>query len=551
MPTTTAIGYGISHEWEGGQNSKSVLTITVKQWLGDGASSNVFHASGGSGGYGDIDVNGLTYSNAKILSQDSSYEGGQQFQTTTIEQKIDGSGGDVCFCDLTSDQIDSYSSTTSANKTKDEVSFTKSFSVQIADTESLASTPDSPSGSALLDKAISCIKSELGESSDYSSGDTDIDDVVENSNSACDTEGKYSQSRSENIDRAACSATMSVTTKKKLGSDDCCVTSRTVSKSWNQDGLMSISISGDIKGQCQDFDCSDGEKTGISKSQFEYADECFEDINIRQELEDEYEGHKQEACEDDVCLALRVQSISTTKCEEAGTISYSGSASEEEAGEKEDGATTDTEDQTTVNGCISSMTRTFNISAPVDQEFIKQNPDYLVGDCEDALSGGSDAETAMGLVEAAMGTLDIDAPDGFFGPLSLSYSSNPSQATINGSTSYSNDPQYDVDPEGLIKKKVVTTTVCTKRTDRKKYGIPCGAAVYQSIIQGPGFTKECIDVDMFDCASIAEVQAEIEQTIPAGAVVVEDTFSYSLQDGSKTGNSCIKYHTKEDLEECE
>jgi hypothetical protein len=549
MATITEMGFSISHEFEGGIATKSTKTTTVREWLGDSQGSNVVRLSGSDGGYETITIAGIAYTNAKIVGQSSSYEGDQHFKDWTVEQKIDGGNDCSVFCGMTADQLESYSENISTSKTKDSASYTRSFSVQIAGKDQLASSPNSPSGSALIDKSINCIQAAFGQAPDFTSIDDDINDLIANAAVSCDPDGNYSKTKTESIDRVGCSVSMSETTTKKLGDDDCCVTSETYSLNWDENGLVTINVSGSINGQCEKYECAGGERVGISKTKYDYALECFEDIDINQLLQDQYEKHKLEACETDVCLALRLTNKSETHCKEEGNISYSGSATEEEVGNCL-GVTSFVYEQSSKNGCIISMTRTFDINAPVNQNFVKENPEYLDGDCTDQLDCGDEADDAIKKAEAELANIDFDAPADFFGPLSLTINKSPSQGTISGSMSFTNDPQYDVDIDGLIKKKTITTTVCQERKDNKKYNIPCGAAVFQSTVAAPGYTRKCIDVEAFPCATVKDIENEVDLQVPAGAVVTEDTMSVSVSRGAKTGSSCVKYHTAADLKEC-
>jgi len=549
MATITEMGFSISHEFEGGIATNSLKTTTVREWLGETQGSNVIKITGGEGGYQNITVAGKTYSDAKITSQRSDYDGDQQFKEYTIEQKIDGGNDCVVFCGMTADQIDSFSESISTSKTKEQASYTRSFSIKIADKDQLASSPGSPTGSALIDKSINCIKQAFGGAPDFTSIDADINDLIANAATSCDPDGNYSKTKTEAIDRVGCSVDMSETTTKRLGDDDCCVTSETYSLNWDENGLVTIGVNGSINGQCEKYTCAGGERTGISKSKYDFALECFNDIDINELIQDQYTKHKQEACENDVCLALRLVSKSETHCEEEGTISYSGNAAEEEVGDCL-GVTTFVHEQSNKEGCIENISRSFEIQAPVNQSFVKQNPDYVDGDCEDALDCGDEEEEAIKKAEAELKNIDFDPPADFFGPLSLSINKSPSQGAINGSMSFTNDPKYDVEVDGVIKKKEIVTTVCTERKDNKKYNIPCGQAVFQTAVIAPGYTRKCIDVEAFPCATVAEIEEAVDQSVPADAVVVEDTMSISVSRGAKTGSTCVKYHTAADLKEC-
>lgn len=550
MSTVTEIGFTISHEFKGGIVIKSLKTTTVREWLGETQGSNIIKISGEGGGYQSVNIAGTSYSNAKIVSQTSEYDGDQHFKQYTIEQKIDGGNSCDVFCGMTADQIDSFSENVSTSKTKTEVCYTRSFSVKIANKDQLASSPDSPTGSALIDKSINCIKAAFGGKANFTSADEDINDLIANAAVSCDPDGNYSKTKTEAIDRVGCSVSMSETTCKKLGDDDCCVTSETYSLNWDENGLATIGVNGSISGQCEKYTCAGGQRSGIEKTKYDYALDCFNDIDINELIQDQYKRHNLEACETDICLALRLTNKNETHCKEEGTISYSGSATEEEIGNCL-GVTSFVYEQTNKEGCISNITRTFDIQAPVNQSFVEQNPEYVDGDCESELECGDDAETAIGKATAELRTIDFDAPAGFFGPLSLSINKSPSQGSISGSMNFTNDPKYDVDVSGVIRKKEIVTTVCQERKDNKKYNIPCGSPVFQEVISSPGYTRKCIDVEAFPCATVGDIQSQIDQQIPNGAVVVEDTISISVSKGAKTGSSCVKYHTQDDLKECQ
>lgn len=390
----------------------------------------------------------------------------------------------------------------------------------------------------------------MKDTSGFSSEDSDIQEMISASADTCG-DSKISSSTSETIDKAACSASMSRTVTKDLtGCEDECSTDKSTSVNYSENGLVSISVSGSFKGEKEDYLCnSDGEKIGIKKTKYQYAQECYDGLDKDAEVLALYTAHQQEACEDDVCLALRVQSEQETHCEKEGTISWSINASEEEVND-EDGGKSKVKDKTNKNGCISSITRTFEFSSPVkDGNVPPQDPRYLRGDCAEYLAGaGGDPKQALDAVLDKLGNLDTAPPAGFFGPLSFSANINPSQASITGSLSFSNDPEYDVeDPNGLIKKQTTTTTVCPQEVEKNKRSIPCGNPLTINIAGAPGSTKVCKDVELFPCAKPEDVQAAINLSAPGGAVITENTLSISVSDGAKTGSACIKYHTEADL----
>ena len=541
-------GFSISHEFDGNRLKSTIKKIVIKEWVGD-VSSNINFVAAGDGSWGSVSVGGESYSNARIADIESAYEGTQAFKTTTVEQKIDASGCDV-FCGLTSSEVESFSDSISTTKGKDSISLTRKMSVQIADDETLRSSPSSPSGSALLDLAISCLKSELSSTGAFSSNDPDIQQMINDSADTCG-DSKIKSSISETIDRGACSASISRTTTKDLtGCEEDCSSSESVSVNYSEDGLVSISVNGTFKGDKEDFNCdSNGAKLSIKKSKYAYAQDCYDGLDKDSKLLELYEAHQQEACETDVCLALRVQSESETHCEKEGTISWSISASEEEVS-ADDGVKRKIKEKTTKNGCISTITKTFEFVNPVkDGSVPPQDPRYLRGNCSAYLPGsiGQDPASALGAVLNAFGGLDTAAPGGFFGPISFSATVNPSQASINGSMTFTDDPEYEDDPQGLIKKSTTTETICPQEINEEKRNIPCGNAMNITTTGAPGSTKICKDFEFFPCADIGDVEAAIAQTAPGGAVVLENTFSVSVTEGAKTGSSCLKYHSAEDL----
>ena len=543
-------GFSISHEFDGAKLKQTIKETVIKEWVGE-TSSNVSFSSRGDDSWGNVSVAGESYSNAKISNVDYSFEGSQSFETTTIQEKIDGSSDCDVFCGLNATQVSSHSDSISTTKGKDSISLTRKMSVQIAADDSMASSPSSPSGSAVLDLAVSCLKSSMQDSSGFSSTDPDIQSMIDDSTGTCGN-SKIKSSISEVIDKAACSASMTKTVTKDLtGCEEDCSSSKSTSVAYSENGLVSISVNGSFKGEKEDYTCGpNGEKTGISKSKYQYAQGCYAGLDKDSEVLALYQAHQQESCEDDVCLALRVQSEQETHCEKEGTISWSISASEEEVSHGDAGGKNKTKDKTNKNGCIHTITRTFEIVNPVkDDSSTPQNPKYLRGDCSQFLGGGggSSQSQAVNKSLAQLGGVDLDPPADFFGPLSFNASINPSQGSITGSVSFSNDPEYDTEDNGLIKKQTTTTTVCPQDVQENKKMIPCGAPMTIKSTGSPGSTKICKDFEFYACAEVGDVMQAIDLTAPGGSVVVEDTFSVSVSEGAKTGSACIKYHTPDDL----
>jgi len=520
-------GFSVSHEFEGAVVKSSIITTTIKEWVGDAGSNYSFSSADES--YGSVTVGSESFSEAKVISKDYSYEGNQTFLTTVIEQKIDSNKDCDAFCGLKASQLQSFSDITSTTEGRDKEVTSRKMSAQIADDESLKSSPQSTTGTALLDKVISCMQGKLKESA-----------------AACD--GVTTTSRSENIDRTACSVSMEQTTTKDLsGCDDDCETTESTSVSYSDTGLVSITASGDFRGAKEDYNCdSNGNPISIKKSKYQYAKGCYGNLNKDAKITALYEAHQKEACESDVCLALRVQSESESHCEQDGTISWSISASEEEVSDPQDNQLKE-KDSSQKQGCITNTTRTFSLNLPVkDESVVPQQPKYLRGDCSHLVDGGGlDAQTVEAKISAALGGLNTAPPGGSFGPLSLSVNINLSQGSLSGSMNFSDDPAYDTKANGMIKKKIETETVCPQVVNENKRKIPCGNVMDLLSYGQPGSTKKCLDVELFPCAKEDDVIAALN--VNSDGLVVEDSMSVSISDGAKTGSACKRWHTDQDL----
>jgi hypothetical protein len=551
MAAVTEMGFSVSHEFEGGRASKSIRQTTIKEWLG--SSANICPGKGSADGcYGDITVGGKSFSNARIIDESYENEGNQVFRVTTVEEDL-SSSCDGCL-GFSSEEVENCSETINASKTKGEVSVERAFSISFSDNAScsggggVASAPASGGGSGLIDRAISAIKSALQTSVDFTSSDADINSLIGKMGGGCEPNSKIKTDRSEQVDRGSCSVSITERISKSLKDDDCCITDSSVGINIDDNGLVSVTVSGSVKGNCEEYTGCDGSRS-ISKSKYEFAKECFDDIDTTALLEGEYEKHTQEPCETDLCLAFVKTSESSTHCKVDGTISYSANGAEEEVPE-DGGVNSLVTEESTKEGCIVSMTRSFEIDAPVNQAFIEKNPAYLSGtDCSDAEPSDTEEE-AIEKARKAFDDIDLDPPADFFGPIGLNFTECKARGTIQGSASYSNDPKYEPQDGGVIKESVTTTNVCTESFTDRKYKIPCSSPVVQKINKKPGYTSVCKDVVAFSCATLKEVLDATEIDVPDGAVIVSQSSSVSVQTGAKSGNRCIKYHTEDDLKEC-
>lgn len=528
MSNVVEKGFSISHEYDGTKIKHTLITTTIKEWGGDASTNYSF--SSGDEDYGSVDAGGESFSNAKVVSKDTSYEGSQSFVTTVVEQKVDSNLDCDTFCGLKASQLQSFSDVTSTTEGKDKKVTSRKLSAQIADDDSLKSSPKSTTGTALLDKVISCMQGKLSE-------DT----------ASCD--GVTTVNRSENIDKGSCSVSMSQDISEDLTNcDKDCETTESTSVSYSDNGLVSISVSGDFKGAKEDYNCdAQGNKLSVKKTKYQYARGCYAGLDKDAKLLELYEEHQKEACETDVCLALRVQSESENHCEQDGSISWSISASEEEVKDPEDNNLKE-RDSTQKQGCITNTTRTFEMTLPVkDNTVVAQQPRYLRGDCSHVVDGGGlDAATVEAKISAALQQVNTAPPAGSFGPLSFSANINLSGGSLSGSMSFSDDPAYDTPDLGLVKKKIETVTVCPQEVNEDKRQIPCGAAAMNILSYGgPGSTQKCLDLEFYPCAKEQDVIAALN--ITAAGLVVEDSISVSVSDGSKSGSACKRWHTAADL----
>jgi len=558
MPNViTELGFSINHEHSAGRLVKSLKRTNVSVWVGDAEDTNLVYLPDEEGGYKDIKLEGKTYENAKIVSHETEFRDGQLFYLYEIEQRIEPLDCKI-LGNILNAEAESFSHTITTSRDEESVSYTRTFSLQIVDYDNYVAIDGSPSGTGLIDKAISEINEAFKTAPEgFTSVDEDINDVIANAAMPCenDSEGRYTKVRSEKIDRVKCSVEISETVTKNINENDCCIESQTITLSWSETGMVTISINGSIKGDCENF-TGCGENREVTKTKYDYALECYDEAAIRQQIIDEYEKHALENCEEvDVCLALRINNTSITHCYQEGTINYNFTAQEEEVLERDNSARVYINDNLSKNGCITNISREFDISAPVNNSFIEKNPDYLVGDCSH-VEPTNTAEEAIALARAALRQVAIDKklePDeGFFGPLNLSINECPSQGTITGTVSFSNDPKFDVLPaETVIKKKVRETVTCATEIRDNRYTSPCACPVIQKQVMRPGSIQECLEVEAYPCASLKELKESIDISIPDKAVVVESTTSFTVNSGALSANSCVSYHTQEQLNQCD
>ena len=75
----------------------------------------------------------------------------------------------------------------------------------------------------------------------------------------------------------------------------------------------------------------------------------------------------------------------------------------------------------------------------------------------------------------------------------------------------------------------------------------CGGQVIQSSLSSPGYTQICKDDEFYECATVDEMISELTQNASNAAVITEDNIDISVSSGSKTGSSCLSFHTEQDL----
>lgn len=524
-------GFAISHEYEGSKVRKTLKTTTIKEWVGQ-SYQNVI-VSDSSGGYGTVSVAGETFSNAKILSQTYEVKGtyGEHFRTIKIEQDITNTSDCTPFCGIDSIKLESFSDktiTVSRNKSSE---VTRSMSVKIANDDTLRSLPGSPTGSSILDLAVACMISQMDAAAAGCDDGTDVN-------------------RNENIDSANCSADISqtqITNEEEDCDGDGCSKSETTSISHSEDGLLSISISGDFSGTKEEYNCdSNGNKIGIKKSKFQFAQSCFSGIDLVAKVKQNYEESKKKVNCSDSCRALYLNSKSITKCEDKGSISWSISASEQDTSSDADGISKNVRDSWSKDGCITTITRSFEYSSASGGSGggEERKPIMLSGDCPEP---SADATTSNDALMDALGALDTNPPPGYYGPLSFNASISPTSGSISGSITFSNDKEFDSDDDSVIRKKITTTEVCGQRKNENEINIPCDNPIKISSAGEPGYTKVCVEVDAFPCATIDDITQALDINFPADSTVVEDNISISVSEGSKSGSACVKYHTKDDL----
>tara|TARA_B000000557_G_scaffold256130_1_gene247976 strand:+ start:5370 stop:7046 length:1677 start_codon:yes stop_codon:yes gene_type:complete len=551
----TEIGFSINHEHSAGRLVKSLKNTTVTVWVGDAVDTNLIYLPDEEGGYKDIVLQGKTYENAKIIGHETDIRDGQLFYIYEIEQRVDPLDCTILGTVLNA-ETESFSHTVSTSRSEDSITYTRTFALQMVDYDNYIAIDGSPTGTGLIDKAVSEINEAFKTApEDFSSVDEDINDVIANAARPCDDdeEGRYTKVRSEKIDKVKCSVEISETVTKRINENDCCVESQTISLNWSETGMVTISINGNIKGDCENFKGCD-ELREVTKTKYEYALECFDEEEIRQKIIDEYEKHKLEECETDLCLALRINNSSVTHCYQDGTINYSFTAQEEEVLEEDNSAKVYIYDNETKDGCISNINREFDISAPINNSFIEKNPDYLVGDCSHTEPTNT-AEEAIELCREALRQISLDKKldpsEGFFGPLNLTINECPSKGTISGTVSFSNDPKFDVVPsETVIKKKVRETTTCQTEIRDNRYSSPCACPIIQKQVMRPGSIQECLEVVAYPCATLSDLKKSLDIKIPDGAVVTDSNSNFSVNAGSLTANSCVTYHTQEQLNQC-
>jgi len=540
-------GFNISNEFDGARLKHTIKKTIVKEWVGK-ATTNINIVEGGDDSYNTIVVAGESYSTAKITNVSYEFVGDQAIKVTEVEQKISPSSCPKR-CNFDQKDIEDFSDSVKVEKGKDSMSYSRDVSIKLSTEASLVSAPASPSGSALIDSLVACAQAAMSDNSNISSLDSEIQTMIDESSEQCGT-GIFETSQNETIDKESCSVSLSKTITKNLNKcESNCSKSMSTSISYDDSGLVSINVSGDVKGEKEDFQCdSNGIPVSITKTKLQYAEECYDGIDLESKIVSLYNRHKKEACETDVCLALRLQSKSTTTCLDEGTISFSASASEEEVTD-EGGGKEKVKDKESKNGCTTSLTRTFEFSSKVGDPFAPiHTPVYLDGDCTSVLNkqGGGG-----GAISNFLGRLNTSPPAGFFGPLSMSMNISPTSGSVSGSVNFDNSPANDPSKhggKGMIKKLTTTTTVCPQEKDEKNVASGCGAGgqpLKKTSIGAPGSTKICKDVEVYPCGTAQDILDAID--IQADGTVVEDSFSISLSDGAKTGSACKKWHTDADL----
>lgn len=523
-------GYSISHEYNGNIVQKTLKTITIKEWVGQ--SYDNVQISDSTQGYSTVSVGGKSFSKARILSQTYEVQGayGEHFRTTKIEQDITGSQSDcIAFCNISALRVDSFTDKTSTSESAVSKSETRSMSVQVTNDDALRSLPGSPSASSVLDAALACMQKEM-------------DAVV----ASCGEQ--YTIQRSETIDNASCSASMSFTKTEDLR--DCaedCIMSESTSISYDEMGMVNINISGNIKGAKDEYNCdNNGNKISIKKTKFQFAEDCYASINARQKVLGQYEAHKQEPCEQDVCLALILNSESNSKCKDQGTISWSISATEQESLNDSSGMQVKTRDAEQKNGCITDITRSFEFKTTLgDPTKPYQVPIFLSGSCPPV--NPSNNQGLLDNLMSGFDGLDTSPPASFFGPLSFNASISLSSGSISGSLTFSNDKEYENVSQNIIRKKITKTEVCQQEKVNKEKSIPCGGMLKYNTTGSPGYTKECVEVEAYPCAQISDIINALNMQLGSADVILEDTISIGVNEGSKTGSACLKYHTQQDL----
>jgi hypothetical protein len=549
------MGFSVSHEHDAGKLVKTFKNISVRAWVGESDTVNLVYLPDINEGYQTITILGREYINTKIIDRQSSIEDGQLYYTYELQQRIDNLDCEV-ISGLKISEVESFNHSVSTSRNNESVSYTRSFSIQLVDQSNYISTPESASGSALIDKAISAINTALlNVPDDFVSIDEDINDLIQNAAQPCavDEEGRYEKNRNEQIDIVKCSVEISETTSKRISEDDCCITSDTIGLRWDQNGLVGININGSIRGACQKYSGCEEERK-ITKTKYDFALECFDEPAIREKIIEQYEKHQLETCETDVCLALRVTSKSVTHCHQAGTINFSYNAQEEEVLDKDNEAIVFIDEDTRKDGCIVDLTLNFDISAPVNFSFVEKNPDYLIGDCShtEVINTPEEAiKKSRAAFSKAVQAGKFNSPEGFFGPLTFSMNECPSKGTIVGSLRFSNDLKYDVETsDSLIKKRVREETVCVTEIADNRFQSPCACPIIQKQVVKPGYTDHSVSVEAFPCATLSDLKSQIQIPLEQDYVLTQSSSSFNVQEGALSAKSRAVYHTPEDLNEC-
>jgi len=127
----------------------------------------------------------------------------------------------------------------------------------------------------------------------------------------------------------------------------------------------------------------------------------------------------------------------------------------------------------------------------------------------------------------------------------------PSKGNIVGVITYSNDPKYDVQvSDSLVRKKVREETVCVTEVRDNRFHSPCACPVIQKQVVQPGYTDINLSVEAFPCATLSDLKAEIQLSLDPTAILTSSSTSYSVQDGGLSATTRARYHSEDDLNEC-